>query len=63
MQGIDPYGFVQGVAGKLDGPRDRSETAHLLDELECLMEVLDPGLQEPAHDQADRPRARPDDGS
>ena len=45
---------MQHMAGKLDGLRDKAEIEGLLDELEYLMEVLDPELQDPAYDLADR---------
>ena len=58
MQGTDPTGFMQGVAGKLDSLQDRGQIETLLDELEYLMQVLDPELQDPAYDLAERLRGK-----
>jgi len=60
VQDVDPYRFMQQVAGKLDGLQDKAEIEGLLDELEYLMEVLDPELQDPAYDLADRLKNRLD---
>jgi hypothetical protein len=46
MKGIDPYAFAQDVAGRLDRTWDRPETGRMLDGLECLFEVMDPGLRD-----------------
>jgi hypothetical protein len=51
---------MQHLAGELDGLQDKAEIQGLLDELEYLMEVLDPELQDPAHDLADRLKDRLD---
>jgi hypothetical protein len=50
---------MQGAAGKLDGLDDPAEMATLLEELQCLMELLDPQLREPAHELAERPSGDP----
>lgn len=61
MQGIDPQGFMQGLAGQLDDLQDKQAIDSLLDELEYLMEVLDPALQGNACDLAERLRGKLDD--
>lgn len=61
MSGIDPTRFMQDVAGRLDGLDDRTEIETLLDELEYLMEVLDPEQQEPGHELAERLRGKLDE--
>ena len=48
MPSINPYIYLQQVAGRLTQLTDRSEIETLLDEVEYLYEVLDPELQEPA---------------
>ena len=48
MPGINPYIYLQQVAGRLTQLTNRSEIETLLDEVEYLYEVLDPELQEPA---------------
>lgn len=48
MPGVNPYIYLQQVAGRLTQLTDRSEIETLLDEVEYLYEVLDPELQEPA---------------
>ena len=40
--GLDPYAYMQQVAGVLDGLDDRARINTILDELEYLYEVLDP---------------------
>jgi hypothetical protein len=46
VQGIDQLRFMQGLAGKLDSLEDPAARETLLDELEYLMEVLDPEFQD-----------------
>ena len=53
---MDPYRFMQDVTVRLDQLQDRDELERLLDDLEYLMEVLDPELQEPAYDLVARLR-------
>ena len=57
-EGMDPYELMQQVAGKLDAMDDRDEIARALDDLEYVMEVLDPELQEPAYDLVERLRKK-----
>ena len=56
--GIDPYAYMQQVAGVLDGLDDRARINTILDELEYLYEVLDPELQPLADDLLERLRRR-----
>ena len=46
MRGVDPYGYLQELSGRLDGLRDRSEIEDALDDLEYLFEVMPPDLQD-----------------
>ncbi len=50
MPGVNPYAYLQQVAGRLTQLTDRSEIEMLLDEVEYLYEVLDPEL----HDSAEQ---------
>ena len=63
MQGIDPIGYLQQVAARLDSLRDRDEINTLLDEVEYLMEVIDPELQQPAYELIERLRQKLDAAS
>lgn len=56
--GLDPYAYMQQVAGVLDGLDDRARINTILDELEYLYEVLDPELQPLADDLLERLRRR-----
>ena len=56
--GIDPYAYMQQVAGVLDRLDDRAQINTILDELEYLYEVLDPELQPLADGLMDRLRRR-----
>ena len=58
MNGVDPWAFMQDLAGRIDGMHERSEIERALDDLEYLMEVLDPELQEPAYGLVERLRAK-----
>ena len=58
MNGVDPWAFMQDLAGRIDGMRERREIERALDDLEYLMEVLDPELQEPAYALVERLRAK-----
>ena len=58
MTGVDPYAYMQQVAGVLDTLDDRDRINTLLDELEYLYEVLDPELQPLADDLIARLRGR-----
>lgn len=56
--GVDPYAYMQQVAGVLDRLHDRAQINTILDELEYLYEVIDPELQPLADDLMERLRAR-----
>jgi hypothetical protein len=56
VQGVDPYRFMQDVAGRLHRLQDPAELERLLDELEYLMDALDPEMQEPAYELVARLR-------
>ena len=58
MQGVDPYTYLQQVAGRLDKLSKRDEVETLLDEIEYLYEVMDPELQYMADDVITRLRGR-----
>lgn len=58
MQGIDPLAYLQQVAARLDELHERDEINTVLDEVEYLMEVLDPEFQEPAYDLVARLRTK-----
>jgi hypothetical protein len=57
-QGVDPYAYMQQVAGVLDGLDDRARLDTILDELEYLYEVLDPELQPLADSLIEKVRRR-----
>ena len=48
MPGVNPYAYMQQVAGRLTQLTKRREIETLLDEVEYLYEVIDPELQESA---------------
>jgi hypothetical protein len=56
--GVDPYAYLQQVAGVLGRLDDRGRINTILDELEYLYEVLDPELQPLADDLIERLRTR-----
>ena len=56
--GVDPYAYMQQVAGVVDTLTDRDRINTILDELEYLYEVLDPELQPLADDLIERLRRR-----
>jgi hypothetical protein len=58
MNGVDPWGYMQDLAGRIDALSERGEIERALDDLEYLMEVLDPELQEPAYGLIERLRAK-----
>ena len=58
MQGIDPFGYMQQVASRLDNLNTRTEVETVLDEIEYLYEVMDPELQPLADDVIARLRNR-----
>lgn len=48
MNGVDPYAYMQQVAGRMDQITDRDEIETVLDELEYLFEVIPPDMQDNA---------------
>jgi hypothetical protein len=58
--GVDPYAYMQQVAGALDQLNDRERINTILDELEYLYEVLDPELQPLADSLIEQLRSRLD---
>jgi len=58
VNGVDPWAFMQDLARRIDGMRERGEIERALDDVEYLMEVLDPELQEPAYRLVERLRAK-----
>ncbi len=58
MPGVNPYVYLQQVAGRLTQLTERSEIETLLDEVEYLYEVIDPELQESADQLIAQLRAR-----
>jgi hypothetical protein len=56
--GVDPYAYMQQVAGVLDRLDDRARLDTILDELEYLYEVLDPELQPLADSLMEKVRMR-----
>ncbi|MCW9078114.1 MAG: hypothetical protein OQK74_02935 [Gammaproteobacteria bacterium] len=57
-QGIDSIAWMQQLAGRIDKLHERSEIEAALDDVEYLMEALDPELQEPAYKLAEELRRR-----
>ncbi len=58
MNGIDPWTWMQELAGRLDLLSSRRDIDDALDRLEYLMEALDPELQGPAYDLMERLRRK-----
>ena len=58
MNGVDPWAFMQDLAGRIDGMTERRDIERALYDLEYLMEVLDPELQDSAYALVDRLRAK-----
>ena len=48
-QGIDSLAWMQQLAGRMDQLNSRAEIESALDDIEYLMEALDPELQESAY--------------
>jgi hypothetical protein len=57
MNGVDPLAFMEDLAGRIDGMTERRDIERALDDLEYLMEVRDPELQDPAYALVARLRA------
>jgi len=60
MNGVDPWGYMEDLAGRIDALSERGEIERALDDMEYLMEVRDPELQEPAYALVQRLRAKLD---
>jgi hypothetical protein len=56
--GIDSLTWMQQLAGRLDLLAGRSEIEAALDDVEYLMETLDPELQGPAYALVEQLRSR-----
>jgi hypothetical protein len=50
--------YLQELASQIDELHDRAQIEAALDQLEYLMEVLDPELQDPAYDLAEKLREK-----
>ena len=48
-EGIDSLAWMQQLAGQLDKLETRADIESALDDLEYLMDALDPELQDPAY--------------
>ena len=48
-EGIDSVAWMQQLAGRLDKLEGRAEIEAVLDDVEYLMDALDPELQGPAY--------------
>jgi hypothetical protein len=46
MNGVDPYGYLQALSGRLDSLTDPREIETILDEVEYLFEVIPPEMQD-----------------
>jgi hypothetical protein len=57
-RGIDSLAWMQQLAGRIDQLQQRAEIEAALDDVEYLMEALDPELQEPAYQLAEVLRSR-----
>ena len=58
MDGVDPYGYMQRLAARLDSLDDRQQIERALDDLEYLFEVMDPEIQGHAEDLIERLRMK-----
>ena len=58
MSGVNPFAYLQQVAGRLPTLNDRREIETLLDEVEYLYDALDPELQGPAAQLIEQLRQR-----
>ena len=57
-QGIDSLAWMQQLAGRIEQLHRRAEIEAALDDVEYLMEALDPELQAPAYQLAEELRRR-----
>jgi hypothetical protein len=58
MDGIDPYAYMNQVAGKLDSLTRRDQVERALDDVEYLFEVIPPEMQDQAETLIDALRKR-----
>ena len=58
MEGIDPYAYMNQVAGKLDSLTRRDQVERALDDVEYLFEVIPPEMQDQAETLIDALRKR-----
>ena len=56
--GIDSIAWMQQLAGRMDQLKSRAEIESALDDVEYLMEALDPELQESAYQLIEALRRR-----
>jgi hypothetical protein len=59
-QGIDAIAWMQQLAGRLDQLQTRAEIGAALDDVEYLIDALDPELHGPAYQLVELLRARLD---
>ncbi len=57
-QGVDSIAWMQQLAGRMDQLNSRAEIESALDDIEYLMEALDPELQESAYQLIETLRRR-----
>jgi len=57
-QGIDSIAWMQQLAGRIEELRTRAEIEAALDDVEYLMDALDPELQDPAYQLVEALRRR-----
>jgi hypothetical protein len=57
-QGIDAVAWMQQLAGRLDRLEGRAEIESALDDVEYLIDALDPELHGPAYQLVEALRAR-----
>ena len=57
-RGIDSLAWMEQLAGRLDRLHDRGEIESALDQVEYLVDALDPELQGPAYQLAETLRRK-----
>jgi uncharacterized lipoprotein YmbA len=58
QDGIDSIAWMQQLAGRLDRLETRAEIEAALDDVEYLIDALDPELQQPAYQLAEQLRRK-----
>jgi hypothetical protein len=58
MEGVNPYSYMQRLAGQIDTMDNRVDVESALDDLEYLFEVTDPEIQDIASDLIARLKER-----